>query len=295
MFEKFRNNTLKDYGLCPSHYLKAPGLSWDAILKMTKIELELIPDPDMYIFLEKSTRGRIFYISNRYSKANDKYSKTYDTKQESKHIYLDANNLYGFAMSKFFPTSGFKQIDPKEFDLNKYTSNSSRGYTLEVDHEYQKELRELNNDYPLAPDKIETKRKMSSEYQLKITNLYNIPINNVKKLVPNFFNQEKYVLHYENLQLYLRRGLKLKKKHRLLEFNQSQWLKPYTEFSTQKRIEAEKNKVKDGKSVVQSNEPCYILKNNGKLKKQIRCKTSKQRKSLFEMFNKTKLYVAKNI
>ena len=75
------------------------------MLKITKIELELI---------QKGTRGEISYISNRYSKANNKYLKSYDPKQESKHIiYLGMNSLYGYAMSKFLPTSGFKWINPK--------------------------------------------------------------------------------------------------------------------------------------------------------------------------------------
>ena len=100
-------NSLKNYGLCPPHYLSAPGLRWDAMLKMTKIELELITDLAMYIFLEKGTRGGISYICNRYSKINNKYLKSYDWNKESKHIiYLDANNLYGYAMSKFIPTNG---------------------------------------------------------------------------------------------------------------------------------------------------------------------------------------------
>ena len=117
-FEKFRNNSLKNYGLCPSHYFSAPGLRWDKMLKMTKIELELVPDPDMYILFEKGTRGGISYISNRYSKPKNKYLKSYDPKQESKHtIYFDINNLYGSAMSKFLPIWGFKWID---------TSNNSK-------------------------------------------------------------------------------------------------------------------------------------------------------------------------
>ena len=95
------------------------------------------------MFFEKGTRGGVSYISNRYSKANNKYLKFYVPKQESKCIiYLDINNLYGYAMSKFLPTSGFKWIDPKEFDLNKYASNSSKGCVLEVDLEYPKELQE---------------------------------------------------------------------------------------------------------------------------------------------------------
>ena len=212
VFEKFRNNSLKKYGLFPSHYLSAPGLSWDEILKMTKGNLELITDPDMYIFFEKGTRDGISYISNRGNKANNKYLKSYETKQESKDIiYIDPNNLYGYAMSKFFPTSGFIWIDPEEFDLNKYSSNSSKGCVLEVYFEYPKILHELHNDYPSTPGKIEIKREMLPGYQEKISDLYNLPIGNVKKLVSKLFDEEKYVIHYENLQIYLRLGLKLKK------------------------------------------------------------------------------------
>ena len=111
----------------------------DVMLNVTKVELELIPDPDMYIFFENGMR--VSYISNRYSKANNKYLKSYDLKQKSKCImYLDANNLYDYAKSKFLITSRFKWIDPKEFVLNRYTSNSSKRCVLKVDLEYPKEL-----------------------------------------------------------------------------------------------------------------------------------------------------------
>ena len=102
----------------------------------------------MFIFFEKGTRGRIYYISNRCSKDNNKYLKSYDPKQESKHIiYLDANNLCAHSMSKFFPTSGCKWIDPKRFDLNKYINNSSKGCAVQVDLKYPKKLRELHTYY----------------------------------------------------------------------------------------------------------------------------------------------------
>ena len=106
-------------------------------------------------------------------------------------IYVDANNLYGYAMPKFLPTSWFKWINPKEFDLNKYTSNISKGCVFEVDLEYYKELQKLHCDYPLAPDIIEIKREMLSDYQLKIADLYNTPIGNVKKLAHDFFDKKK--------------------------------------------------------------------------------------------------------
>ena len=95
--------------------------------------------------------------------------------------------MYGYARSKFLPTSGFKWVDPRQFDLNKYTSNSSKRSVLEVDLEHPKELRELHNDYPVARDKIEIKREILPDYQLKIADLYNMPIGNVKKLVPSVF------------------------------------------------------------------------------------------------------------
>ena len=93
-----------NYRLCPSHYLSVSGLSWNIMLKMAKIELELISDPNMYILFEKGTRGGICYNCNRYSKVNNNYLKSFALKQESKHIiYVNANNLYGYAMSKFLP------------------------------------------------------------------------------------------------------------------------------------------------------------------------------------------------
>ena len=114
VFEKLRNDSLKNRGLCLSHYLSAPGLSSDAMLKMTKTKLELIPDPDIHIFFEKGSKGGPFYISNRYSKANNKYLKYYDPKEQPRHImYLDASNLYCYAVSKFLPTSEFKLIHLK--------------------------------------------------------------------------------------------------------------------------------------------------------------------------------------
>ena len=140
-----------------------------------KWKLEVIPDPGMYIFLEKATRRGVSYISNRYSKANNKYLKSYNPKKESKHvIYLGANNLYDYAMSKFRLASRFKWLYSKEFDLNKYTNYSSKGCVLEADLEYPEEKRELHKNVPLAPYKIEIKSEMLFNYQLKIADLYNI-------------------------------------------------------------------------------------------------------------------------
>ena len=158
VFEKIRNNNLKNSGLFPSNYLNALALMWDAMLNMAKVEFELISDLDMHIFFEKGMRGGVYYTSDRYSKAINKYLKSYNPKQQSSDIiFLDANNLHGYVMCKFLLTSDFKWLDPKKFDLNKYTSNSPKGYVTEVDFEYPIELWELDKEYPLAPDKIEIK------------------------------------------------------------------------------------------------------------------------------------------
>ena len=117
----------------------------------------------MYLFFERGMRGGSFYISKRYSKVINKYLKSYDPKQGSKHTtYLEADNLYGCAISKFLPTGEIKWINSKEFDLNKYNKNSSKGYVLEVNFKYPWMLNEMYNYYPLAADKIEIKEEMSS-------------------------------------------------------------------------------------------------------------------------------------
>ena len=146
----------------------------------------------------------VSYISKRYSQSNNKDLKHYDRKQESKHvIYLNANNLYNYVLLKFLRTIGFKWIDAKEFDLNKYSSNISTVFALKVDFAYPKVLLQLHNGYPLNPDKIEIKKEILYVYQLMISNCYDVPIGNVQKLASNLFDKEKYVLYYK-LQLQVR-------------------------------------------------------------------------------------------
>ena len=249
VFENFRMTCLQFYKLDPCHYFTSPGLSWDAMLKMTDIKLELMVDIDMFQFIEKGVRGGISYIANRYGKANNKYMKNYDEKAPSKYImYLDANNLYGWAMSQFLPTGNFKWLSQKQIEKNnlgKYTENSKKGLILEVDLEYPQELHDLHNDYPLGPEKIKVAKDMLSDYCKKIADKFNISSGLVHKLIPSLNDKEKYILHYRNLQSYLSLGLKLKKIHRVLQFDQSPWLKQYIDFNTQKRTHAKNSFEKD--------------------------------------------------
>ena len=134
MFEKFINKCLDYYGLDPCHYFSSLGLSSDVMLKMTRIELDLISDIDMHFFIGKRMRGGISYIAKRHSKANNKYMQCYDSSEESNYItYLDANNLYGWSMSQHLPYGGYKWFNQKKidrFDVNLIEKNSSIGYML---------------------------------------------------------------------------------------------------------------------------------------------------------------------
>ena len=193
VFEKFIKTCLEYCCLEPSHYFSSPGLSWDAMRKMTKIKLEKINDIDVHLFIEKGIRGGISYISKRYAKSDD----------NNTIMYWDANNLYGWAMIQPLPASDFKFLTKKEinqFNLESVSENSEIGYILEVDLEYCKELHDLHNDYPLYSEKIEVNSNMLSRYCIDIANKYKIKVGGVKTLIPNLGNKIKYVVHYRNLQ-----------------------------------------------------------------------------------------------
>ena len=238
---KFIKTCLKYYELDPCHYFSSPGLSWDAMLKMTHVKLlEKISEIDKYLFIEKGSRGGISYIAKRYAKANNKYMSDYDSNKPSTFItYLDKHNLYGLSMSEYFPYKEFEWLgNVDEFDVNSINEKSEIGYFLEVDLEYPDKLHELHNDYPLAPEKLAISSNVLSKYCKEIADEYEIKVGDVKKLIPNLSNKIKYVLHYRNLQLYLSLGMKLTKIHRMLKFKQSDWMKKYIDFNTEKRKNA---------------------------------------------------------
>ena len=231
VFEKFRDICLKNYGLDPVYYYTAPGLAWDAMLKMTGIVLELLNDVDMLLMIEKGIRGGVSMISNRYGKANNKYMKSYNKNEPSKYLtYLDSNNLYGCGMSEKLPVHNFKWMTNKQ--IEKLFNNQivqvwkKTPCILEVDLEYPEELHDLHNDYPLCPERVECD-------------------NGVKKLIPNLRDKNNYVVHYKTLMQYLSLGVKLKKIHRGIKFTESAFLKPYIDKNTKLRAQAKNDFEKD--------------------------------------------------
>ena len=179
----------------------------------------------------------------------NKYMKEYNEKAPSKYImYLDRNDLYGWAMSQYLPTGNFKWMTNKEIskiDLGKYKADGKNGLILEVDLEYPQELHDMHNDYPVCPEKVKVSKNILSTYCKKIAEKHNISIGLVNKLIPTLRDKKEYVLHYGNLQPYLDLGLKIKTVHRVLKCDQSPWLKQYIDFNTEKRKHAKNSFEKD--------------------------------------------------
>ncbi|XP_065639641.1 uncharacterized protein LOC136072363 [Hydra vulgaris] len=172
-------------------------------------------------FRDQGIRGGISMVPNRLGTAKSKYMKNYDESKESTYIqYLDANSLYGWAMNKPLPTHGFKWMNEEE--LKNWKSISC---ILEVDLEYPEHLHDLHNDYPLAPERLK--------------------IDKVEKLVTNLNHKKNYIIHYENLKLYERFGMKLTKIHRVIKFKESAWLSKYVNLNTDLRTKATNDFEKD--------------------------------------------------
>lgn len=224
VFENFRDTCYNIYNLDPAHYYTIPGLSFDAMLKYTQVRIELLTDIDMLLFVERGIRGGISQCTKRYSKANNKYMDQYEAERESKYlVYLDANNLYGYSMMQHLPIDNFQWCDEQftaESIMN-IPDDSSTGYIFEVDLEYPTYLHDMHKDYPFcAENRIVPTTK------------------NERKLLLTLYDKSNYVLHYKMLKCVLREGLILKKVHKTLQFEQSQWLKPYIELNTSLRTKA---------------------------------------------------------
>ena len=173
VFENFRNTCLLYYKLDSAHYFSSPGLAWDAMLKMTNVKLDLISDIDMENMIQMGMRGGISTIIHRHEKANNKYMKDYEKDKESSYLmYLDANNLYGWAMSQKLTIRNFKWRNVNKFKMSNYKGD--KGCSIECDLEYPSSLHDLHNMYPLAPEKILITEDMLSPYCKQIFNDFNL-------------------------------------------------------------------------------------------------------------------------
>ena len=194
MFENFIDVCMEKYGLDPSYYVTAAHLAYDAMLKVTWAEIELLTDPDMYLFFDENKRGDVSSAMKRYSEANNKYMKNYDPEKPGAFIeYLDENGLHTSILAAPLTFSGFRWLTEEEINEMMGDHTKIRSCTLRVDLEYPKELHDLHNEYPLAVESV--------------------VVDEVRKLIPNLHDKRKYVVHHEALPCYLRNGMMLKKIH----------------------------------------------------------------------------------
>ena len=176
VFENIWDKCTEIYGLDPAHFVSPPGLAWQACSKITGVKLELLTDIDLLLMVEEWIRGGIYQAIYRYAKANNKYMNNYDKRKLiSDLMYLDANNTYGWAMCEKLPIGGFKWVK----DLSQFNENSSKGYFLEVDAEYPKNLSNLYKDFSYLPERTK--------------------IGKAEKLVCSIKDNEKYVVHIKTL------------------------------------------------------------------------------------------------
>jgi hypothetical protein len=245
VFENHRAMCLLHYKLDPAHYMSAPQLSWDAMLKLTEIELELVHDSEQFRTMDNGLRGGVCMISKRYARANNPMlgPKYYDPSKPTTYIvYLDANNLYGWAMSQMLPTGGFKWVEESEFkdiDWKRQVLDQPVGFNVLVDIDMPEHLHKYFNDYPLAPDRVHINATMLSEKQMDVRQNYNLSRNaESTKLIPSLLPRRNYLCHYINLKFYLENGAVLRKVHKVMQYNQSTWLKRYIDLNTRLRQEA---------------------------------------------------------
>ena len=201
------------------------GLAWRACLKCMGIKLELLTNPDMLLMFERGIRGGITQAVCKYTSANNKYmGDKFNPNEDTTYLqYLD--DLYGWAMSQPLPTGGFRWVDVNHNEISELATRTDKGYLLEVDLSYPKELHNAHNDLPFMCERME--------------------INGVEKLVPNHKDKKNYVIHIQALNQALQHGLRLDRIHRAIEFDQSPWLKTYIDFNTQLRTAATNDFEKD--------------------------------------------------
>ena len=242
VFEQFRRLAFQQYGLDPAHCWTLAGYTWQAALKFTGMQLELITDPNIFLMVESAIRGGISTVTHRLATANNKYLKSYDPSKPTSFIMSwDVINLYGYCMLSKLPCGNFRFLeDPENFDFHSMKCDDDIGYILEVDLQYPASIHDTHSDLPLAPEHLKITPDMLSEYSKTDSSFHG-----QVALTPNLYDKTKYVLYLRNLQLYTQLGMKVNKIHRVLAFDQKSYLAPYILFNTEKRQQARSDFEKD--------------------------------------------------
>ena len=253
VFENFRDLCLKHYEIDPAYCYSAPGLSWNAGLKYTGIELDLLTDEDMKIMFENGIRGGFSgVLGKRFVEANNKYIKEGEIKNPNYLWYTDANNLYGCGMSEKLPYKNFKweEIDSdsaKAVNIDDYLNkcNDNIGMVFKVDLEYDDLTRFKLRKFPTMPLSRQIQEEEISDYLRDFLKQHNNRLGNVEKLILDLYDKKEYIVHYDILKYYISLGIKVTKIHSIISFNHKAWLKPYIDFNTNMRTKTNNDFEKD--------------------------------------------------
>ena len=241
VFENFVETSTLMYGINPLYSYSLPGYTWKAGLKLTKIKLDFIKDKQLLLLLENNIRGGISSVMGpRFIESNE----------NTKLLYIDANNLYGWAMSQYLPTSEFEKLDfPEGYileqiveDLRFIPDNNEYGYFIECDMIYPAEIKEKTENFPLCPYQTKADPNLFSEYMNSVKQPNYKP---TEKLMCDLTNKYNYMMHYRMFKFYTQIGMKVTKIHTIYRFKQSLWLEKYINHNTQKRTKAKTNFEKD--------------------------------------------------
>ena len=241
VFENFVETSTLMYGINPLYSYSLPGYTWKAGLKLTKNKLDFIKDKQLLLLLENNIRGGISSVMGpRFIESNE----------NTKLLYIDANNLYGWAMSQYLPTSEFEKLDfPEEYELEQIVEdlrfipdNNEYGYFIECDMIYPAEIKEKTENFPLCPYQTKADPNLFSEYMNSVKQPNYKP---TEKLMCDLTNKYNYMMHYRMFKFYTQIGMKVTKIHTIYRFKQSLWLEKYINHNTQKRTKAKTNFEKD--------------------------------------------------
>ena len=226
VFENFIDVFMGLFGLDPSYYISSPHYFNDAMLKVTGAEIPLLTDPNMHLLFEDSKRGGVSLAMKRYATANNKYMKNYDSEKPSKYIqYNDKNGLYTSILAGPLPFENFTWASREYLDEIERDYEKIKPGTYRVDLGYPKEPHDAHNDYPLA--------------------VKSLTVDGARKLVPNLNDKVRYVAHHEELKLYLKHGMVLKKVHEGITYTEKAFMKKFIDICTEARKNAKNDFEKD--------------------------------------------------
>ena len=263
VFENFVESSTREYKNNPLYSYSLPGYTWKAGLKLTNIKLDFIKDKDLLLLLENNIRGGISSVMV------DRFVESNENKQI---LYIDANNLYGWAMSQYLPTSEFEKLQlPDEYILEQIVEdsrfipdNNEFGYFIECDLEYPVEIKEKTKNFPFCPYQTKADPDLFSAYMNNVNQPNYKP---TPKLMGDVTNKSKYMINFRMFKIYLNHGMKITKIHTIYRFKQSPFLGKYIDHNTKKRTVAKTNFEKD----------LYKLMNNaffGKTMENVRDRTN---------------------